>query len=186
MAIDPAELLDRIDALTQRLDALEATHATATPTAGGEDPRQAPAEATKPGDFWALEGLQARRPEHPSTTEGIVMLVGSVTLPGNTPVSWQMGAGTAGLLEAEWAERATVFAALGHPVRLEILRHILAGTHETAELAKIEGLGTTGQLHHHLRQLLAAGWLRQSGRGNYEVPAARVVPLMTSMLGAER
>lgn len=185
MAIDQTELLARIDALTQRLDALEAAHFTAPATAG-RDLLQIPAATSKSGDFWALDGLQARRSEHPSTADGIVMLVGSVTLPDDTPVSWQMGAGTAGLLETEWAERATVFAALGHPVRLEILRHILAGTHETAELAQIEGLGTTGQLHHHLRQLLAAGWLRQSGRGNYEVSAARVVPLLASVLGAER
>ena len=52
--------------------------------------------------------------------------------------------------------------------------------------AATEGLGTTGQLHHHLRQLKAAGWLHQTGRGTYEVPARRVVPLLTMIQGARR
>jgi len=34
--------------------------------------------------------------------------------------------------------------------------------------------------------LLSAGWVRQSGRGNYEIPAARIVPLLACVLGAER
>ncbi|EYT59369.1 helix-turn-helix transcriptional regulator [Microbacterium sp. UCD-TDU] len=138
------------------------------------------------GGFWALNGLQARLHDDASTTEGAVMLVGALTLPTGAPVSWQQTVGTAGQLEATWAERASVFAALGHPVRLELLRHIVSGTHATSELAAVEGLGTTGQLHHHLRQLVSAGWVRQSGRGSYEVPAARIVPLLVCVLGAER
>jgi len=79
-----------------------------------------------------------------------------------------------------------VLGALGHPVRLELLRHILLGTHATADLAEMESLGTTGQLHHHLRQLVATGWVRQSGRGSYEIPASRVVPLLACLIGAQR
>lgn len=138
------------------------------------------------GDFWALEGLQAELADHPETLDGAVMLFGSLTLPDGGPVSWQQGIGTSGLLESEWTDRAASFAALGHPVRLELLRHILSGMHATADLAGIGGLGTTGQLHHHLRQLVSAGWVRQSGRGSYEVPAPRVVPLLACLAGAER
>jgi predicted transcriptional regulator len=71
-------------------------------------------------------------------------------------------------------------------VRLELLRHIVSGVRATAELAEIASLGTTGQLHHHLRQLVAAGWVRQSGRGAYEVPASRIVPLLACVTGAQR
>ena len=38
---------------------------------------------------------------------------------------------------------------------------------------KIDGLGTTGQAYHHLRQLAAVGWLHSTGRGRYEVPPHR-------------
>src|SRR5690606_17092045 len=135
--------------------------------------------------FWALNGLRERiaADDEPA---GAVMLLGELTLPTGEPVAWQYGAGAGALLEVEWDDRAAVFAALGHPVRLELLRRILNGTRATAELSAIDGLGTTGQLHHHLRQLLAAGWVRQAGRGVYEVPAPRVVPLLACLAGAER
>lgn len=45
-------------------------------------------------------------------------------------------------------------------------------------------IGYTGQLHHHLRQLVAAGWLQSAGRGRYRVPAQRVVPLLAIVAAA--
>ena len=79
-----------------------------------------------------------------------------------------------GLLTSDWHDIAPVLAALGHPVRLRLLNAVLAGTHETAALAETLGDGTTGQLHHHLRELTATGWLRAERRGRYDVPADRV------------
>lgn len=174
MSDDISRLRDEVRSLTERVVSLE------------EKRRESPRTSLDEGGFWALNGLEARLPDDASTTEGAVMLVGALTLPTGGPVSWQQTVGTTGQLETTWAERAAVLAALGHPVRLELLRHILVGTHTTAELAAVDGLGTTGQLHHHLRQLVSAGWVRQSGRGSYEVPAARIVPLLACMLGAER
>lgn len=175
MADEMKRLRDELAVLSERVDALEQSQQSQQEPAG-----------LGGGDFWALEGLRNRLGDDPSTKDGAVMLVGSLRLPTGAPVSWQLGAGTSGLIETEWAERAAAFSALGHPVRIELLRHILAGVHATSELAAIESLGTTGQLHHHLRQLVAAGWVRQSGRGSYEIPAARVVPLLVCVLGAER
>ncbi|UNX53182.1 helix-turn-helix domain-containing protein [Georgenia sp. TF02-10] len=173
---DP-DLGARVEALTARVAALEERLAT---------PPQHPVPATDGDAFWALDELRARLADHPSTTDGAVMLVGAVTLPTGEPVSWQQGAGTAGLFEVEWDGRAQALAALGHPVRLELLRQVLGGVRTTGDLAALESLGTTGQLHHHLRQLLAAGWLRQSARGSYEVPVGRVVPLLACVVAAER
>lgn len=179
MSNDANELRRELQALAERVSDLEQ--------------RLAGPEAALPsfpveGDdkYWALTGLRDRLAEHPATADGAVMIVGSLALPDGAPISWQLGEGTAAMFETDWSESATAFAALGHPVRLELLRQILNGTHATADLAAIESLGTTGQLHHHLRQLVSAGWVRQSGRGLYEVPAARVVPLLTSLLGAQR
>lgn len=194
-------LRDSVRLLEERVAALERRpiqQTTPVPTAATPDAQEpevagprAPDSASAPRadraeTFWALDGVRARRPDHPSSVDGLVMLVGSVALPDGTPVEWQQGAGSAGLLDVEWADRAAAFAALGHPVRLELLRHVLSGTHTTADLAAVESLGTTGQLHHHLRQLLTTGWLRQAGRGTYEVPAARVVPLLVCLTAVER
>lgn len=130
--------------------------------------------------FWALNGLKDR-----ASNGGDVMLVGALQTPDG-PVEWQAHRSTTDLLETDWTDHAASFAALGNPVRLELLRHILGGTHRTAELAAMDHLGTTGQLHHHLRQLLAAGWVHQAGRGSYEVPVARVVPLLACLAGVQR
>ena len=171
---DQRELRADLDDLRDRVAALERRLGEPAAVPGSAD------------DFWALSEVRARLGDHGSTADGAVLLVGSLRLPTGEPVSWQQGAGTAGLLELDWSERVAAFAALGSPVRIELLRHVLAGVRTTAELAALESLGTTGQLHHHLRQLLAAGWLRQSGRGAYEVPAARVVPLLVCVAAVER
>lgn len=179
MADALTDIRDELSELAARVAELEASPppAPAGPPRGGELDEET---------FWALTGLKDRLAHHPSTRSGAVMLVGSLGLPGRGPVEWQQAVGTEGLLESDWSERASVFAALGHPVRLELLRLVLGGTASTADLARTEGLGTTGQLHHHLRQLVSAGWVRQAGRGHYEVPPARVVALLALVAGAER
>jgi DNA-binding transcriptional ArsR family regulator len=170
---DIVDLRAALAALSGRVAALE----------GAGRPR--PEDAHEQPAFWALRGLREQLAADPDVTDGAVMLVGSVVLPDGA-AEWQQAASTAGLVESEWSELSTVLSALAHPVRLEILRRIVTGTHSTAELASLAGLGTTGQLHHHLRQLVGAGWVRQSGRGSYEVPAARVVPLLAVIAAAQR
>lgn len=171
---ETAVLREGLAALSARVERLEQQgneqSGTAEPAAGDV--------------FWALNELRSRLDDHPSTADGAVMLVGAVTLPTGSPVEWQEAAGTEALFEMDWSDYATSFAALGHPVRVELLRHVLSGTNATADLAAIGSLGTTGQLHHHLRQLRAAGWLKQSGRGVYEVPPTRIVPLLAALVAA--
>lgn len=174
---DVDEMHRRLDALAARVRALETDRPETEPTDETEDPDDT---------FWALTGLRGRRPGHPSTADGAVMIVGSLDLPTGETVAWQEGAGTTGLLDVDWTDLADALAALGHTVRLELLRQILSGVRTTAELVATDHLGTPGQLHHHLRQLKAAGWVQQSGRGSYEVPTARIVPLLTTVVGARR
>ena len=168
---DLTELRTAVEDLTARVAAMETT----TPASGAGDSTSSP---TADGDiFWALNGMKERSPDSSG-----VMLVGALTT-ADGPVEWQEGRDPSTLLETNWGDHAAAFAALGNPVRLELLRHILNGTHRTADLAALDDLGTTGQLHHHLRQLVAAGWVRQSGRGAYEIPAGRVVPLLACLVG---
>jgi hypothetical protein len=131
--------------------------------------------------LWALEGLRARVSE-----PGAVLITGTVTLPDARSAQWQEGAETDALLEEDWGQLADVLAAVGHPVRLRLLQRVLTGTATAAELVQLDGVGTSGQVYHHLRQLVAAGWLRSAGGGRYEVPVARVVPLLTTIVGARR
>ncbi|MFD0056822.1 ArsR/SmtB family transcription factor [Streptomyces sp. NPDC127168] len=161
------QLGHRVADLERRLAALEEA---------GERPAPRPGE----GDFWALEGLKEQLAEL-GAADGGVLFTGSVRLPTGEQYAWQHGALTEGLLDADWAESAEVFAALGHPVRLRLLREILGGRRTAAELAELDGVGTTGQIYHHLRQLTGAGWLHATGRGRHEVPPGRVVPLLVAL-----
>nr|WP_260255900.1 helix-turn-helix domain-containing protein [Streptomyces sp. 840.1] len=101
--------------------------------------------------------------------------------PGGLGGPGRPGGGGSG---ADWSDAAESFAALGHPVRLRLLREILGGRRTAAELAALDETGTTGQIYHHLRQLTGAGWLHTTGRGRYEVPGVRVVPLLVVLTAA--
>lgn len=83
---------------------------------------------------------------------------------------------------------AARLAALGHPSRLELLAGVGRGAHSTAALSTELGTGSTGQLYHHLNQLVAAGWLRTTGRGRYEIPVEReqALIMILAAAGAER
>lgn len=132
----------------------------------------APPPAEEAGlDLWLVEGLRERQPG------GAVAFGGTVAV-GKGDVVWQWGSDAESLRESDWTSAAGVLDALAHPVRLRLLQRVLNGTVATSDLALDEALGTTGQLHHHLRALVAAGWLQSVGRGTWAVPAPRVVPLL--------
>jgi DNA-binding transcriptional ArsR family regulator len=163
------ELEQRVADLERRLAALENAQRTA-PRLGE-------------GDFWALQGFKEQLAEL-GVADGGVLFTGAVRLPTGKQYEWQHGTRTEGLLDVDWTETAESFAALGHPVRMRLLREVLGGRCTAAELAELEEIGTTGQIYHHLRQLTGAGWLHTTGRGRYEVPPGRVVPLLVALSAA--
>lgn len=183
------ELEERVAELERRLAAVESERRTAV--------RPEPAE----GDFRALEGWKDQLAEL-GADEGGVLFTGAVTLPTGEQYEWQQAAVTGALLgggseggpddagvgaaegSADGRRTAESLAALGSPVRLRLLREILAGRRTAAELTALDGVGTSGQVYHHLRQLTAAGWLHPAGRGRHEVPGARVVPLLVLLSAA--
>lgn len=166
------ELAVRVAELERRVRNLE--HSGGGPTTFDHDPDV----------FWALAGLKERLPD------GGVLFTGAVTLPTGENFEWQHGAPASQLLDLDWTESAPDLAAtlgaLGHAVRLLIVGLVLTGTRSVAELQRNEALGTSGQLYHHVRQLVAAGWLRSIGRGQYTVPPERVIPLLVVLAAARR
>lgn len=161
---------ERLARLEERVAALEGRPARAVaPAVEGDDP------------FFALHALQERLPP-----PGGVLYTGSVTLPDGGRADWQYGRTTADVLDADWSERAPALAALGHPVRLILLREIVRGRTTVNVLGELDGLGTSGQIYHHLRQLTAEGWLHSPSRGVYAVPPTRVVALLAVLVALER
>lgn len=165
---------ERLAALEERVAALESP-GSRVPDVADDDPDDR---------FWALQGLAARvgRPASP----GAVMMVGDVRTPAGDEARWQYGSTTDDVLATDWSHVAPVLAALGHPVRLALLRAVLDGARTARELADAVEVGSVGQVYHHLRQLQSAGWLRAAAGGEHVVPVERLVPLLTAVLAATR
>ena len=163
--------------IEERLAALEARIAELEQRSQSDSIHDAPAPAE--GAFWVLEGLREHGPRG-----GSVVYAGH--LDGDEgPLGWQYGLSAERLADLDWAALATTLDALGNPVRLNILRAVWSGISTVAELKDQEGFGTTGQIYHHVNQLVAAGWLTTHRRGRYVIPADRQVPLLVILVAAK-
>lgn len=121
--------------------------------------------------FWLLTELRNRH-------AAAAVIFGGTASVGKGEVAWQWGVESDRLLEQDWEGAAPLIDALSHPVRLRLLQRVLNNVTTTAELSEDSSLGTTGQLHHHLRALVAGGWLQSTGRGQWAVTPQRVIPLL--------
>src|SRR5215469_8227276 len=152
---------------------------------GHRDERPPPPIVDK-DKFWALARLAERNgPEFDQDgVAGSLLYAGRATTPGGGALIWQAEHPLPGVMAEGWEAAATVLAALGNPVRLEIVRRLLLGGETIQELQEISGLGTSGQLYHHLRDLQAAGLVTQRSRGRYGVAADKVVPALIIIAAA--
>jgi DNA-binding transcriptional ArsR family regulator len=133
----------------------------------------------------ALEAAPASRPAVPGGDgspdgSGEIGYQGTVALHGE--VQWTIRYSPAATLQLDSAGATGVLAALGHPVRVAVLRQLLSGPAVAAELQEAAGLSSTGQLYHHLRALTSARVAEQDGRGRYRVPPRAVVPVLVLLL----
>jgi DNA-binding transcriptional ArsR family regulator len=79
-----------------------------------------------------------------------------------------------------------VFAALGSPFRILLLRALLNGPRTSQELQAELDVGPAGQLYHHLKELLAAGLVVQQKRGVYAIQDQKAVLLCVAVVVAMR
>ncbi len=131
----------------------------------------------------ALEGrAPVEAPAGPTGAAGSVAYGGHVTLAGE--VSWQIALDAAAVLELPPAGAVRVLAALGHAVRLQLVRRLLQGPATVTELVEAVGGSSSGQVYHHLSTLTAAGVVEADGGGRHRVPATGVVPVLVTLLAA--
>lgn len=161
------ELETRLSAVEQSVASLIAASMAGRAVASGD------------GALWSLDALLQHPPE-----SGVVLYAGAVDLPTGGVSQWQYALPAAALFEQDWSEQAAVLIALGHPVRLQILHEVLRGTNTVAALVEALGTGTSGQMYHHVKELTATGWLGSGRRAEYEVPPARIVPLLAILVAA--
>ncbi|RZT87007.1 DNA-binding transcriptional ArsR family regulator [Pseudonocardia sediminis] len=113
---------------------------------------------------------------------GTVHYGGDVHLYGD--ISWQCTYDAGATLDLDDDPRTSVLSALGHPVRVRIVRSLLRGPRGTAELGEAAELASTGQLYHHLRALTHCGLVEQDGRGSYRIAPRTVVPALVLLTAA--
>ena len=174
---DLHEIAEAIARLQSRVDGLE----SAGGALGGAPGPSLPAEP-----WWLLDRL-ARNTGPGFASEavaGSVAYGGRVRAPGAGELVWQLEHAVPDLVDADLAVVAKILGALGHPLRLEILRRLLLGARTLAELQEIPSTGTSGQLHHHLRELRTAGLVASQRRNHYAIPADRVVPILIIVAAA--
>ena len=134
----------------------------------------------------ALE--QASLPHSPefhadSNHDGTVSFTGDITLStGTSTYAWARPA--AWITDQPWDDALARIAALAHPVRGAILRHLLAAPASVTELVESDLVSSTGTAYHHLKELQAAGWVHKQD-GVFKIPPARVVPLMAMVIAGE-
>lgn len=182
---EPAAASQESDGTPAARDGTPAARPSAAATSGtaASPPAAHPADAdgpTSPTDdpYWVLTGLQERYPD-----DDVVLYGGTMSV-GEGGYRWQYALPTETVLDADFADAAPALTALAHPVRLALLQAVLTGTHTTADLSALPGLGTSGQVYHHLNQLASAGWLRSPRRGRWEVPGERTIPLLALIMAA--
>jgi hypothetical protein len=165
-----SQLADRLRRVEERLDEL--------------DHRPEPPRALNPGaePLWALNGLQ----EVTQDPAGAVLLTGAVTIPRGGQARWQISSEAQELFDSDFADRADKLSALAQPVRLQLLQRIMTDATTVNDLLETGEFGTSGQIYHHLRQLVSAGWVETVGKSKYAVPASRVVPILVILLAVDR
>lgn len=171
------EAADRYTALEQRVRALEQT---ASPP-----PQQRLPTGRDSGRWWLLDRLATYTGPafaHDGAA-GAIVYGGQTDTPGNGTLSWQAEHPLPAVIGADLDKAAAVLGALGHTVRLEILRHLLLGAHTLADLQQIPNIGTSGQLHHHLRELRAVGLVVHQ-RNHYTTAPDRVIPWLVIVAAA--
>lgn len=139
----------------------------------------------EPGQWWLLDHVSRRQgPEWDrDEVSGAIAFGGHVRSRGTGEISWQVEHPAHAMLDAI-GSASTVLAAMGHPVRLELLRALIRGASTLAELRELPDMGTTGRLTHHLGELRSAGLIVSARRNHYALASNRVVPVLVMVAAA--
>lgn len=94
---------------------------------------------------------------------------GAIKVGETSSTWWSIRIGNAALkcLDNPDYKVAQVLATLGNEHRLAILRSTLYGPKTVAEILAETGLSTTGQVHHHLRELERSRYVERRDGGRY-------------------
>src|SRR5581483_1865691 len=109
--------------------------------------------------------------------QGTLSYAGAIQLAGR-PFRFQQRLPAQSLFEADPDLLTQIFAALSSPHRVIILRTLCERPCTAQQLQEVLGMGSAGQLYHHLKELLAADLITQRERSSaYTIEPAKVIPI---------
>ena len=133
----------------------------------------------------ALEGSARDAPLPGTEDDGGAFGYGGQVALGDSRVSWRIDVTPERALSLPDRPRIEVLSALAHPVRVDLVRTLLAqGALPATALQEAARLGSTGQLYHHLKALTASGVVEQDKRGSYRLRPEATVPVLVLLTAA--
>lgn len=122
-------------------------------------------------------------PQESGTLQGMLSCEGSIQF-AEQRLQWGQSLALQPIFAASPELLAQLFAALSSPHRVIILRTLCEGPRTSQQLQELLGMGSAGQLYHHLKELLAAGLLIQRGRSAYTLEPTKVIPVCMALMMA--
>lgn len=121
----------------------------------------------------------------PGTAEpaghGVIAYSGSVDFAGK-PLKMHSHQPVAAAFSGEPEGVARIFGALGSPHRVLMLRALCDGPKTGQQLEDAAGISSTGQLYHHIKELLAAGLVVQPARSVYALRPTTVIAVCVALM----
>ena len=138
--------------------------------------------------FQAKAAVSPKDREAPASQEGTIQgtlsYAGTIQLAGQ-PFRFQQTLVAQSLFEASPELLVMIFAALASPHRVIILRTLCEKPCTAQQLQEVLGMGSAGQLYHHLKELMAAGLITQRERSSaYTIEPAKVIPICAALMVA--
>ena len=106
--------------------------------------------------------------------DGIITVGGIYQSPADEGHMWSLDYSIKDLLEIDESVIEKVLAAMGHRVRIRLIKSILMRPSTAAELVEQLDLKTTGKAYHHLNMMESADLIHKDSSGKYHLRGHRV------------
>ena len=177
-----AALEEAVASLTERIATLE-KQKKGDETAVSTSPPLPPGEI----DFALLDRLLERDglPYAADGVKGAVVYATAYQAANGKLMRWFAESAAPELLAYDGQLLTQILVALGHPIRLQLVRLLLKeGPTDRQTMQTAVGSQSAGQLYFHLNSLLAAGLVVQLRRGVYEIELGKIAQLLALLATA--
>jgi DNA-binding HxlR family transcriptional regulator len=175
----PGSNKSEFEELKKRVGTLEKRVASLTKAEGGRQIMRKGAPLQE-DDLMLLERLRARKGKRygrDALASGVIAYAGAATI-SHKATLWIREHPVPEILQSDPDTVARILMALGNQSRIAIVIELIQRPRSAPELQELLKISSTGQLYHHLKELLSAGIISQPKRSTYEVNQHKLIPLL--------